>query len=83
MLPAPQLDFNFYMPPSFCPLSLSKLQLISGTMASTPMDIDVESSPADVPQLNITRTLGTSVNATAPVSEVIANFRPTKVRNVA
>lgn len=48
-------------------------------MASTPMDVDIESSPADVPQLNITRTLGTGVNVTTPVSEVIANFRPTRV----
>lgn len=49
-------------------------------MSGTPMDVDVESSPVDAPQLNITRTLGTSVNATSPVSEVIANFRPTKVQ---
>ncbi|KUI65463.1 WD repeat-containing protein 82-B [Cytospora mali] len=48
-------------------------------MASTPMDIDAESSPADTPQLNITRTLGTNVSTTSPVSEVIANFRPTKL----
>lgn len=50
-------------------------------MSSTPMDIEAESSPAaaDMPQLNITRTLGLSANATSPVSEVIANYRPTKV----
>lgn len=52
-------------------------------MSATPMDIDAESSPApapaEAPQLNITRTLGTNVNTTSAVSEVIANFRPTKV----
>lgn len=45
------------------------------------MDIDAESSPApaEAPQLNITRTLGTNVSTTSAVSEVIANFRPTKL----
>lgn len=53
-------------------------------MSATPMDIDAESSPApaEAPQLNITRTLGTNVSTTSAVSEVIANFRPTKVHNI-
>ncbi|KAF7518821.1 hypothetical protein G7054_g13316 [Neopestalotiopsis clavispora] len=52
-------------------------------MASTPMDIDgPESSPANgtpLTSLNITRTLGANLPKTAPVTDVIANFRPTKV----
>ncbi|EOO04419.1 putative wd repeat containing protein 82 protein [Phaeoacremonium minimum UCRPA7] len=44
------------------------------------MDLDgPESSPANnTPTLNITRTLGTNINSTGLVSDVIANFRPTK-----
>lgn len=63
----------------FAAASSSQDQHCSSTMASTPMDLDIESSPADAPQLNITRTLGANANATSPVSEAIANFRPTKV----
>ncbi|ETS83469.1 hypothetical protein PFICI_05345 [Pestalotiopsis fici W106-1] len=52
-------------------------------MASTPMDLDgPESSPANgtpLTSLNITRTLGANLPKTAPVTDVIANFRPTKV----
>ncbi|KAG8165928.1 hypothetical protein KVR01_004480 [Diaporthe batatas] len=50
-------------------------------MSATPMDIDAGSSPApaEAPQLNITRTLGNNVSTTSAVSEVIANFRPTKL----
>lgn len=52
-------------------------------MASTPMDIDgPESSPANgtpLTSLNITRTLGANLPKTAPVTDVIANFRPTKL----
>ncbi|ORY69561.1 WD domain-containing protein [Pseudomassariella vexata] len=53
-------------------------------MASTPMDLDgVDSSSANgTPQastsLNITRTLGSNL-ATSAVTDVIANFRPTKL----
>lgn len=60
-----------------CELSFCELKCT--TMSGTPMDVDVESSPADAPQLNITRTLGIGANVTSPVSEVIANYRPTKV----
>jgi len=60
---------------------VSRVQHHFTTMSATPMDIDAESSPApaEVPQLNITRTLVTNVSTTSAVSDVIANFRPTKV----
>lgn len=63
------------------PCHASRSSIPFTTMSATPMDIDAESSPApaEAPQLNITRTLGTNVNTTSAVSEVIANFRPTKV----
>ncbi|RYO89678.1 hypothetical protein DL766_007221 [Monosporascus sp. MC13-8B] len=58
-------------------------------MASTPMDLDMpDSSPTTVnanaignpaSSLNITRTLGSSVPSTTAISDVIAQFRPTKV----
>ncbi|RYP68228.1 hypothetical protein DL769_005568 [Monosporascus sp. CRB-8-3] len=58
-------------------------------MASTPMDLDMpDSSPATVnanaignpaSSLNITRTLGSNVPSTTAISDVIAQFRPTKV----
>ncbi|KAI1414689.1 WD domain-containing protein [Hypoxylon sp. FL1857] len=53
-------------------------------MASTPMDLDVPdgSSPANgtpSTSLHITRTLGGGLPSTSAVTEVIANFRPTKL----
>ncbi|KAK4193583.1 WD40-repeat-containing domain protein [Podospora australis] len=49
-------------------------------MASTPMDIDDISSLASTPALNITRTLPTAnLPTTAQVSDVIFQFRPTKL----
>ncbi|KAI0023254.1 WD repeat-containing protein [Xylariomycetidae sp. FL0641] len=53
-------------------------------MASTPMDLDVpdSSSPANgtpSTSLNITRTLGSTMPATVAITDVIANFRPTKL----
>lgn len=53
-------------------------------MASTPMDLDVpdSSSPANgtpSTSLNITRTLGSGVPSTLTTTEVVANYRPTKV----
>ncbi|RYP47870.1 hypothetical protein DL768_006131 [Monosporascus sp. mg162] len=61
-------------------------------MASTPMDLDMpDSSPATVnanaignpaSSLNITRTLGSNVPSTTAISDVIAQFRPTKVFSI-
>ncbi|KAI0014094.1 WD domain-containing protein [Xylariaceae sp. FL0662B] len=53
-------------------------------MASTPMDLDLpeNSSPANgtpTTSLNITRTLGSGLASTSAVTEVIANYRPTKL----
>ncbi|KAI1106280.1 WD domain-containing protein [Jackrogersella minutella] len=53
-------------------------------MASTPMDLDAPelSSPANgtpSTSLNITRTLNNNVPATLSCTEVIANYRPTKL----
>lgn len=55
-------------------------------MASTPMDVDLpDSSPANAngggpaTSLNITRTLGSSIPSTTAISDVISQFRPTKV----
>lgn len=49
-------------------------------MAATPMDIDDAPSATPTPALNITRTGGASLPSTTAVSEIIALFRPTKVR---
>ncbi|KAI0480598.1 WD repeat-containing protein [Xylariaceae sp. FL0804] len=53
-------------------------------MASTPMDLDPvdSSSPANgtpSTSLNITRTLGSSLGSTSAVTDIIGNFRPTKL----
>ncbi|KAI1464699.1 WD40 repeat-like protein [Daldinia caldariorum] len=53
-------------------------------MASTPMDLDVpdNASPANgtsSTSLNITRTLGGGLPSTSAISDIIPNFRPTKL----
>ncbi|KAH9900592.1 WD repeat-containing protein [Xylariomycetidae sp. FL2044] len=53
-------------------------------MASTPMDLDPleTASPANgtpSTSLNITRTLGSNLPSTAAVTDIIANYRPTKL----
>ncbi|KAI0887361.1 WD domain-containing protein [Annulohypoxylon maeteangense] len=53
-------------------------------MASTPMDLDIpdSSSPANgtpSTSLNITRTLGNGLPSTLTTTEVVANYRPTKL----
>jgi COMPASS component SWD2 len=47
-------------------------------MASTPMDIDRSNTPNGA-SLNIHRTIGTTASV-SNLSDVIGNFRPTKVR---
>jgi COMPASS component SWD2 len=46
------------------------------------MDIDEAPSTSATPSLNIARTIAVNVPSTTPISEVIANFRPTKVRSL-
>ncbi|KAL2123871.1 hypothetical protein VTJ04DRAFT_236 [Mycothermus thermophilus] len=48
-------------------------------MEPTPMDIDEAPSTSATPSLNIARTIAVNVPSTTPISEVIANFRPTKL----
>lgn len=47
-------------------------------MASTPMDIDRSNTP-NGSSLNIHRTIGATASV-SNLSDVISNFRPTKVR---
>ncbi len=53
----------------------------TAAMAATPMDLDDAPSATATPALNITRTIGATLPSTTAVSEIIALFRPTKVRS--
>lgn len=77
--PASSLNFTFSHPHQQLPTRRDARQT---TMASTPMDIDTPDggSPANgaAPSLNISRTLN-SLPSTSAITDVITNFRPTKV----